>query len=305
MYVRVYGGLGQPPEAVRDFEEEKQRFEVAKAEHEKRLALLKKSQFLPQCPGGTQSAQNYKLPFTSAERDITEKDAPQIFKILCGPSPWQQYLRSNLNAHLQDLPMQPIQIVTDGKFARRYKEIFNEPVPTDAQGFVDRRNATIYLKEFPTGNKGKSKVGLALHEAVHLFSYPPGRSNQLRATAYLFLGKGLLEGLTQIITEDIQTEQGILPLRDRWQAYKEYIPIARQIIRIFTPAVVGDAYFKGDLIKLHVVIEQRWTRASFERVKILTDQKKTKQALQLIDSLEKAYLNRLRPKIREFKWIFR
>jgi len=35
MYVRVYEGLGQPPEVVRDFEEQKQRFEVTKAEHEK------------------------------------------------------------------------------------------------------------------------------------------------------------------------------------------------------------------------------------------------------------------------------
>lgn len=303
--MRVYEELGQPPEVLRDFEEQKRRFEIAKGEHEKRLASLKKSQFMPQCPAGTQSVQNYKLPFTSAERNVTEKDALQIFKILCGPSPWQQYLRFNLNAHLQDLPKQPIRIVADGAFARRYRAVVKKPVPADAQGFVDRRNATIYLKEFPAGNLGKSKVGLALHEAVHLFSHPPGKSNQLRATAYSFLGEGLLEGLTQIITEDIQTAQGIRPLRVRWQAYKEYIPVARQVIRIFTPAVVGDAYFKGDVTKLLRVIEQRWTLASFQKVHMLTDQKETKQALQLIDSLEKAYLNRPRPKVREFRWIFR
>jgi hypothetical protein len=177
MYIRVDEGLGQP--------------------------------FMPQCPAGTQSAQSYTLPFGSAERDITDRDAPQIFKILCGPSPWQQHLRANLNAHLQDLPIQPIRIVIAGEFARRYGEIFNTPVPANAQGFVDRRNAIIYLKEFPAGNVGKSKVGLALHEAVHLFSHPAGKSNHLRGSAYLFLGEGLLEGLTQAITEDIQTAQGL------------------------------------------------------------------------------------------------
>lgn len=305
MYIRVSERLGQSPEERRDFEEQKRRFEIAKAEHEKRLASLKKFQFTSQCPSGTQSAQSYKLPFTSAERNITEKDALQIFTILCGPSPWQQYLRSNLNTHLPDLPKQPIRIVTNGEFARKYKAILNEPVSADAQGFVDRRNATIYLKEFPASNRGQSKVGLALHEAVHLFSHPPGRSNQLRATAYKFLGVGLIEGLTQAITEDIQMEQGITPMRLRWQAYKEYVPVVREFIRIFTPAVVGDAYFKGDLAKLHVVIEQRWTRVSFEEVKMLTNEKKKDEALRLIGSLEKAYSNRQMPKMREFRWIFR
>jgi outer membrane protein OmpA-like peptidoglycan-associated protein len=133
--------------------------------------LGRNSQSLPRCPGGTQPAQNYRPPFTSAERHITEQEAPQIFVILCGRSLWQQYFRSNLNAHLQDLPAQrPIRIVID--LDQRYRAVFGAPPPADAQGFVDRRSATIYLKEFPAGNVGKSLVGLALHEAVHLFSHP-------------------------------------------------------------------------------------------------------------------------------------
>jgi hypothetical protein len=69
--------------------------------------------------------------------------------------------------------------------------------------------------------------------------------------------------------------------------------------------VVGDAYFKGDLTKLLRAIEQRWTMAGFQNVKRLIDQKKTKEALQLIGSLEKAYSNRNMLKIREFQWVFR
>jgi len=254
MYIRVYERLGQPPEVLKDVEEKKRRFEMTKAEHAKRLALPKKIQFTSQCPSGTQSAQSYKLPFKSAESNITEKDALQIFTILCGPSPWQQYLRDNLNAHLQNLPKQPIRIVTD--LDAKYRAVFGTPLPKDVQGFVDRRNATIYLKEFPARNWDKSKVGLALHEAVHLFSHPPGRSNLFRATVYGFLGSGLIEGLTQVITEDIQTEQGIRALPDKWQVYKEYVPVAREFIRIFTPPVVGDAYFKGELPKLFRAIEK-------------------------------------------------
>jgi len=268
------------------------------------------SQPLSQCPAGTQPAPNCNQTSSSAERNIKEQDAPQIFALLCGPSPWSQFLRSNLNASLQSIPKQrPIQIVTDYDFARKYKDVFNAPAPQDAQGSVDRRNATIFLKEFPARNFGRSFVGIALHEAVHLFSHPPGRSNQLRATAYDFLGTGLLEGITQAITEDIQTAHCIKPMRERWQPYKYYLPVAREFIRIFTPAIVGDAYFNGNVTRLLRAIEGRWTFPSFRRLRMLTnqitDEKGKDQALQLIVSLEKAYLNRPKPKISKFQWVFR
>ena len=76
------------------------------------------------------------------------------------------------------------------------------------------------LREFPAKNFGKTKVGLALHEAVHLFSHPPGKSNTLRATVYDLLGRGLIEGLTQMITDDILAEQKFSPLRADWQAFR-------------------------------------------------------------------------------------
>jgi hypothetical protein len=256
--------------------------------------------YIGQCTQTT----SYKPPFSSAERHITEQDASKIFVILCGPSRWQPIIRFNMQGHFKDLPAQrPIRIVTDGEFAGKYKAIFSTPAGADAQGFVDRRNATIYLKEFPAGNQGGSLVGLALHEAVHLFSHAPGKSNQLRSTAFSFLGVGLLEGLTQVVTEDIQTTQGITPLPDRWQAYKEYTPVARQFIRVFTTAVVGDAYFGGNLTRLLRAIEQRWTFEGFQNLKNLTNKKETEKALRLIGSMETAYHKR--PRIRESQWVFR
>jgi hypothetical protein len=251
----------------------------------------------------SRSACNFQPPFSSAERNITEKDAPHIFTILGGPSPWQQFLKRNLDAHKRDLPATPMRIVTDGEFARKYNGIFGESPPADAQGFVDRANATIYLREFPTRNFNQTKAGLALHEAVHLFSHPPGRSNRLRATAYGLLETGLLEGLTQIVTEDILAAQCIRPLRSEWQAYKEYIPVARRFVEIFTPGVVADAYFNGSITPLVNAMTTRWTIDGFRRVRQLANQKKTQQALQAIETLEQAH--RLRPRIIGFQQIFR
>jgi hypothetical protein len=250
-----------------------------------------------------QSACHVQPPFSSAERNITEKDAPRIFAILGGPSPWQQFLQRNLAAHKKDLPARPMRIVTDGEFAKSYRGVFGQPPPADAQGFVDRGNATIFLREFPVRNFNQTKVGLALHEAVHLFSHPPGRSNRLRATVYALLETGLLEGLTQIVTEDILAAQCISPLRAEWQAYKEYIPVARKFIQVFTPAVVADAYFNGSVTPLISAITRRWSVDAFRRVRQLTNQKKPEQALQAIQTLEQAY--RLKPRITEFQQIFR
>jgi hypothetical protein len=251
----------------------------------------------------TRSTENFQPPFSSAERNITEKDAPHIFTILGGPSPWQQFLKRNLDAHKKDLPGRPMRIVTDTEFARRYNGIFGESPPADAQGFVDRANATIYLREFPARNFNQTKAGLALHEAVHLFSHPPGRSNRLRATVYGLLEKGLLEGLTQIITEDIQAAQGIRPLRTEWQAYQEYIPVARKFMQVFMPAVVAEAYFNGIVTPLINAISRRWSFDAFHKVRQLTNQKKTQQALQAIETLERAY--RSKPRIIGFQQIFR
>jgi len=258
---------------------------------------------IPECSPGSGAGDTYKPPFGSAERDITEGDARQILRILCGPSPWQPYLQSNLRAHLKDLPSKPVRIVMAGDFANKYTGIFGGTAPKDAQGFVDRKNAIMYLKEFPAGSRAKSKLGLALHEAVHLFSHPAGRSRLLRSTAYAFLGEGLLEGLTQAITEDIQKAQGIRPMRENWQAYKEYVPVAREICRIFTRTALGDAYFNGNLNNLFQAILHRWGHDQFRKVQALTNRKKTDDALQLARSLENAYAKR--PKVSELRWVFR
>lgn len=249
------------------------------------------------------SACNFQPPFNSAERNITERDAAQIFAILGGPSPWQGYLQRNLAAHQKSLPARPMRIVTDGEFATTYSAIFRRPPPAHAQGFVDRRNATIFLREFPARNFNQTKAGLALHEAVHLFSHPPGKSNSLRGTVYALLEEGLLEGLTQTITEDIQSAQCIRPLRAAWQPYKEYIPVARKFLETITPALVADAYFDGTITPLINAIERRWTIAGFQGVRRLTNQRKTHEALQAIEVLEQTY--RSKPRVIQFQQIFR
>jgi hypothetical protein len=239
----------------------------------------------------------YVRPFDSAERNITEADAPHILTILGGPSPWRRYLLSNLAARRGTLPAKPMRICDENEFARGYQRIFGERPPVDAQGFVDRRNGVMVLKEFPARNFGKTKVGLALHEAVHLFSHPPGKSNQLRATSYGLLGQGLIEGITQMITDDILAEQKFRPMPERWQAYQSLTPIARKFVDSFSP-LVAEAYFNGAVIQLFNAIQARWTMPGFRRVVDLANQKQTIPALQLMSVLNQ-------PRVIQFQQVFR
>ena len=232
----------------------------------------------------------------SAERDVTENDAGHVLTILGGPSPWQHFLQANLSSNRRDLPAKPIRICDPGEFATGYRRIFGQAPDADAQGFVDRRSAMMILKEFPERNFGKSKLGLALHEAVHLFSHPPGRSNLIRGTVFNLLQHGLVEGLTQIITEDIQTTQCIRPMRDRWRAYEAFTPVARSFVASFSPRIIGEAYFFGRINPLVNLIHVRWTDRAFHRLRELVNQKQTQAALRFIDQLN-------RP--REFQQVFR
>jgi hypothetical protein len=110
------------------------------------------------------------------------------------------------------------------------------------------------------------------------------------------LGRGLLEGLTQMVTEDILSTQCIGPMRGDWQAYKNLTPIARKFMQALSPRIVADAYFLGAVNPLHELIRIKWTFASFVRLRELANREEKPAALQLIDTLN-------RP--REFQQIFR
>ena len=48
-------------------------------------------------------SEGYHPPISSAERNVTENDAQDIFTVLAGPSRWQPYLKFNLDRHVKDL----------------------------------------------------------------------------------------------------------------------------------------------------------------------------------------------------------
>ena len=99
--------------------------------------------------GEPRSACNFRPPFSSAERNIAEKDASLIVSILGGASPWQRYLQRNLAAHMKDLPARPMRIVTEGEFAKAYSGVFGQPppahVPQPRQRRHPRRGRLSYL----------------------------------------------------------------------------------------------------------------------------------------------------------------
>ena len=56
----------------------------------------------------------------------------------------------------------------------------------------------------------------------------------------------MLEGLTQAITEDIQREQGIRPLPDRWQANKVSSLKKVNLLNEYSPNLYGYSILKHE-----------------------------------------------------------
>ena len=80
---------------------------------------------------------------------------------------------------------------------------------------------------------------LALHEMVHWVSHPPEQGHRL--TAWLALDEGLIEGLTQVVTEDIFEDRGI---SQYWKAiYMEQVAIVRKLIERFGVQPFGEVLF--------------------------------------------------------------
>ena len=101
-------------------------------------------------------------------------------------------------------------------------------LPADVWGVTDKKTGTILLRmSEPRTEAGFLLAGL--HECVHLVSDPVVR-RAAGSAAKLFLDYGLLEGLVEVVTEDVLIGQGIsLPANDL-KGHVERTTIMRALI---------------------------------------------------------------------------
>ncbi len=214
----------------------------------------------------------YQAPITNGGQFIREDDADKVLTIISGPSPYQNYIAG----WAAKLPRQFLRIVSSiGEIPKHLRDRFGSDGDKVVGGTIDRATGTIYMLPAP-GRRSDTRLEFALHEAVHLLAHPftslvdentfqknygrPCLRNTSVGTFQRKFCRGFGEGMTQLITEQIMSRQGISQTKDQ-RPYKEFIPLVIKLMEIFSPEAFARAYFLGDVNALVQPMKFRWGTA--------------------------------------------
>lgn len=223
MYIRVHEGLSQSAEELRDVEEQKRRFEQAKAEHEKRLAPL---------PLGVLPLDVLKRAGLKTTTRVNKSTASLLQSVMERSRVLRPYITHKLSRI--SIPKNFIHHDFDAGFESRYQKLHHKVIPIGSQeekelkniyGFYHPGTDAIHLR--PTAN-----VGHALHEAIHKFASRGFRGQ---------LGGFLDEGVTHYFTNQVLAEQELDPSH----TYAKELRCANELVRLCGHERVANAYFQG------------------------------------------------------------
>jgi len=228
MYIWVYEGLGQPPEVppevLRDFEEQKRHFEIAKAEYEKRLAPL---------PLDVLPLDILKRAGSKTTTRVNKSTASLLQSVLERSRILRPYIADKLGKII--IPKNFIHHEFDSTFEQNYLTLHNIVIPAGSSeekelkniyGFYHPQTRAIHLR--PAAN-----VGHALHEAIHKYA----------STGFRTLFGGFLdEGVTHYFTNLVLAEQGL----DKLRVYEKELRCANELVRLCGHDRVAKAYFQYD-----------------------------------------------------------
>jgi hypothetical protein len=160
-----------------------------------------------------------------------------------------------------------------------------DDLPPDAAGVTDKMHSKIIMKEW--GDSRSSYLLAVLHECVHLISDPASGGTR-SSTAHSYLGGGLLEGLVEVITEDILADQGIpLPRDPGMMGHPQRVPIVRELMEQSDPSLWGWLLFRGNPRVVNDFIKV-YSLAGWTRIKNMAILNMTERAINEIRRLSKS-----------------
>jgi SAM-dependent methyltransferase len=223
--------------------------------------------------------------YRSGEDRVYENDFEAVLAALAGPSQWQEHIRENLRVTRQNLPRRAFRVVNSEDFVRTMRALGEDGDMAHIPGVTDKRAGIITMQEFFGKNSHQTFLGAALHEAVHLVSHPPGRSEKQHSTAWGILGEGLLEGLVECVTRDILTAQGIALARPGLLGHQKRVPVARELLRSLSVPLLARVLFGGDFQQFLMVMNHTYSPAGWTEIKMLTTANNPARAIQRMSEL--------------------
>jgi len=208
---------------------------------------------------------------------VHESDFSDVLDVLAGRSPWRDYLRKNLDV-ARKARKGSFRVVDVNKFHSE------TGYGTQTPGVTNKRSGDIVMQQW--GRPQYTYLLAALHECVHWVSAPAeqGATNGL-STAHGVMGDGLLEGLVEVITEDILGEQKIgLPKADL-RGHQERVPIVRRLMETTSVDFFARPLFLGELTQFVQVMNSAYSPEGFGRIRGFATANLKKEALETITNL--------------------
>lgn len=204
------------------------------------------------------------MGFKKSEDRVDESDFSDILDVLGGgTSTWHEFIVPNLTV-ARSSP-RSFQVLTVRKF--------NETTGygTDTPGVTYKQTGAIIMQQW--GREGSTFLSAALHECVHLVSDPAKQGVQ-DSTALGILGVGLLEGLVEVVTQDVLKDQKIPLPKDTMRGHPERVAIVRELLQTMSVVLLARALFRGDGAQLIAVMEATYSRAGWQNIKNLANAKR-------------------------------
>lgn len=131
------------------------------------------------------------------------------------------------------------------------------------------------------GRVDTTYLSAALHECVHLVSHPATQGVE-HSTALAPLGFGLLEGLVEVVTEDILLDQKISLAGGKLRGHQQRVPVVRELLKTMSIVPFARTLFQGDDAQLTALMEAIYSRAGWQNIRNITTANRPDMVLRLM-----------------------
>jgi hypothetical protein len=232
------------------------------------------------------------MAFHSAEDRVHQDNFKDVLAVLAGRSRWREYITPNLEEALANIPGNAFQIVGSKQFTAVMERVDESDDLESTPGVTLKDEGVIYLQEWFGINSQATFLGAALHETVHLVSHHAGRGPKKHSTAWNYLGQGLLEGLVEVVTEDILQAQGITLARPKWRGHTDRVTVMRQLLEVESVPFFSVPFFAKILFGGHfqhlVEMIDAYTADGWAKIKQLTTANHPQAALRKIAEMRRS-----------------
>jgi hypothetical protein len=241
--------------------------------------------------------------FKTAEDRVDEDAFEAVLTVLAGKSPWQDYIGPALDETRKNLAKHPFRILPEAEYKVELAKIDKKADPATTPGITSKQEGFILLEGYFGTKSRETRLGLALHETVHLISHRPGRAGRPHSTAFPVLGEGLLEGLVELITTDILNEQKIKLADPKGRGHQARVPVVEALLSGTSIPLLARVLFEGEFGLFFEVMNSTYSGPGWIEIQRLTTADDTAGAIRRMKELgeaeEKRHNERLKQLIQQ------